>query len=110
MPSPALRLTIAACCLLAAAPAAAITVTKVEVSGLDDERMAQNVRVSPQVAGLTVPVPRGVQVVNAETPNMYRFWSGGSGLQRSLNRLWSRPVYCEVLHAFMPCAYTPASQ
>ena len=46
MPSPPLRLTIAACCLLAAMPAAAITVTRVEVDGLDDELMAENVRVS----------------------------------------------------------------
>src|SRR5690606_1355799 len=34
-----------ACCAVAM-PAAAITVTRVDVSGLDDERMAENVRVS----------------------------------------------------------------
>ena len=46
MPPVSLRLTIAACCLLAAWPAAAITVTRVDVSGLADEAMAHNVRVS----------------------------------------------------------------
>ena len=41
-----MRLLAALACCAAAAPAAAITVTRVDVSGLDNELMAQNVRVS----------------------------------------------------------------
>ena len=41
-----MRLLVALACCTAALPAAAITVTRVDVSGLDDELMAENVRVS----------------------------------------------------------------
>ena len=41
-----MRLRVALACCTAALPAAAITVTRVDVSGLDDELMAENVRVS----------------------------------------------------------------
>ena len=41
-----MRLLVALACCTAALPAAAITVTSVDVSGLDDELMAENVRVS----------------------------------------------------------------
>ena len=41
-----MRLLVALACCTAAMPAAAITVTRVDVSGLDDELMAENVRVS----------------------------------------------------------------
>ncbi|MES2858468.1 MAG: POTRA domain-containing protein, partial [Pseudomonadota bacterium] len=44
MPPPIARLTFAACCLLAALPAVAATVTRVDVSGLPDPLMADNVR------------------------------------------------------------------
>ena len=40
------RLLLAAACLAVALPASAITVTRVDIAGLDDESMAQNVRVS----------------------------------------------------------------
>ncbi len=46
MPSLPLRLTFAACCLLAALPAAADTVTRVQVTGLPDPLMADNVRLA----------------------------------------------------------------
>ncbi len=41
-----MRLLVALACCTAALPDAAITVTRVDVSGLDDELMAENVRVS----------------------------------------------------------------
>ena len=41
-----MRLLVALACCTAALPAAAITVTRVDVSGLDDELMSENVRVS----------------------------------------------------------------
>ena len=43
---PSLRLTFAACCLLAAMPAVAATVTRVEVTGLSDPLLAENVRLA----------------------------------------------------------------
>ncbi len=46
MPRLPSRLLIALACCAMAMPASAITVTRVDVSGLDDELMAQNVRVS----------------------------------------------------------------
>ncbi len=46
MPSFSTRLLIALACCAMALPASAITVTRVDVTGLDDELMAQNVRVS----------------------------------------------------------------
>ena len=46
MPPLPTRLLIALACCAAALPASAITVTRVDVSGLDNELMAQNVRVS----------------------------------------------------------------
>ena len=46
MPSMPVRLTFAACCLLAGLPAAAATVTRVDVTGLPDPLMAENVRLA----------------------------------------------------------------
>lgn len=46
MPPLPIRLLIALACCAVALPASAITVTRVDVSGLDNELMAQNVRVS----------------------------------------------------------------
>lgn len=46
MPPLTARLLIALALAGAALPASAITVTRIEVSGLPDELMAQNVRVS----------------------------------------------------------------
>ena len=46
MPRLPTRLLAALACCMAALPASAITVTRVEISGLDDELMAENVRVS----------------------------------------------------------------
>ena len=40
------RLTFAACCMLIALPASAATVTRVEVTGLPDPRMTENVRLA----------------------------------------------------------------
>ena len=40
------RLTFAACCLLAGLPAAAATVTRIDVTGLPDPLMAENVRLA----------------------------------------------------------------
>lgn len=46
MPILFLRLTFAACCVLAASPAMAATVTRIEVTGLADPLMAENVRLA----------------------------------------------------------------
>ena len=46
MPPKPLRLIVALACCALAFPAEAITVTRIEISGLDDQRMAQNVRVA----------------------------------------------------------------